>query len=210
MLGMRKSWGKMRERTKRRINHCREELKTATDPRRIETLNDIIQESLKLEQEHIRSLWIIRIAFGLIYALLIVFLANIILEVAPKGSPLSELGALIVSYVPKPSRVIDGIVAYSPIIIVLIGILSALFLFALRGYAVKIYGFLEICIGVVTIQSTAPALTIDNIPSAIPFSAGIYVVIRGLDNVAKGLKKTERLGRLFSRLFNNPVKDPPS
>lgn len=94
----------------------------------------------------------------------------------------------------------------SPYLVTPLGILLAAILFACRGYLPKFYGTLEIIVGMLTVNATVDALTIDKIPTLLPFMGGIYVIIRGLDNVAKALNPEGVLGGVFSSLFNNPGK----
>jgi hypothetical protein len=80
-------------------------------------------------------------------------------------------------------------------------------LFALRGYFPKIYGCLEIVAGIYAIFYT-PDIIPHSIPEALPLLTGAYIVVRGLDNIAKHLDKTGVVGRYFSVMFNNPIREP--
>ncbi|CDZ61367.1 Hypothetical protein NGAL_HAMBI2605_14660 [Neorhizobium galegae bv. orientalis] len=107
-------------------------------------------------------------------------------------------------FLPSPTDVLRWVAGISPYLVTPLGVALALMLFGCRGYLPSVYGFLEILVGIWTIDNTAPAVSLNNFPSLIPFLAGIYVVIRGLDNFAKSLNPASRVGRFFSAVFNNP------
>lgn len=110
------------------------------------------------------------------------------------------------SVLPSPEVILEWIIQASPYLITPIGIMGALTLFACRGYLPKLYGTTEIIVGVMTVNATAGTVTLQNVPSMLPFLGGIYVIIRGLDNLAKALDPGSRLARYFGRLFNNPAR----
>lgn len=109
----------------------------------------------------------------------------------------------ITAYIPN-FDLLELLVSYSPYFITICGLIAAALLFAIRGYFPKSYGFLEIWVGVATLTNAALAVTLGNIPSVLQYLAGVYVIIRGLDNFAKALESKTRIGVIFKRLFNNP------
>ncbi len=102
--------------------------------------------------------------------------------------------------------IIEYFILYSPDLLKLFTILGTLILFSMRGYIPIGYGCLEITVGIAAILSTPNAAS-SNIPAALPLLSGAYIVVRGLDNIAKGLSPNSFLGRYFSLLFNNPKKN---
>ncbi|MBC2806567.1 hypothetical protein C3Y94_025795 [Rhizobium ruizarguesonis] len=91
----------------------------------------------------------------------------------------------------------------APIAVKILAIVSILILFSLRGYAPSGYGSLEVAVGIIVILNT-PDIAQPSIPAIIPLLTGAYIGVRGLDNIAKGLRRDGRLGRIFGLLFNNP------
>ncbi|MGZ2379035.1 hypothetical protein [Rhizobium brockwellii] len=91
----------------------------------------------------------------------------------------------------------------APIAVKILAIVSILILFSLRGYAPSGYGSLEVAVGIIVILNT-PDIAQPSIPAIIPLLTGAYIGVRGLDNIAKGLRRNGRLGRIFGLLFNNP------
>lgn len=105
-----------------------------------------------------------------------------------------------------PEDVLQSVLTASPNIVFPTGVVIAFFLFYVRGHHPRAYGLLEIFVGLMTIKSTTATLEFDALPSMLPFLGGIYVVIRGLDNLAKGLDRKSIIGRLFRIVFNNPPR----
>ncbi|MEF3124669.1 hypothetical protein [Rhizobium leguminosarum] len=94
----------------------------------------------------------------------------------------------------------------APYILVFIGFAISLALFWLRGNFPKIYGNAEVLVGILSIKNAAPATINADVPSLLSFMAAIYVIIRGLDNIAKGLKPNGWWREFFTQIFNNPAK----
>ncbi|CAN7551101.1 hypothetical protein [Pararhizobium sp. LjRoot238] len=113
------------------------------------------------------------------------------------------LAEKITAYVPN-FHLFEFLFSYSPYFITIGGLIAAALLFAIRGYFPKTYGFLEIWVGVATLTNAALAVSLGNIPSVLQYLAGVYVIIRGLDNFAKALESKTKIGMIFKRLFNNP------
>ncbi len=84
-------------------------------------------------------------------------------------------------------------------------VFGACCLFSLRGFRPKTYGLLEILVGLWAVNRVN--LMDISAETAFGVLGGIYIMIRGLDNVAKGLHKKSRLKTLFSTLFNNPQRN---
>lgn len=133
------------------------------------------------------------------------------LNVLTVGYPLIVLGfeqiGIDVRYerfLPQPAQVLLYLAQNAPVLITIGGVCVAAFLFFLRGFFPKIYGNLEIFVGLAAINHSSISVPNLDLPSLLPFMTGVYVVIRGLDNVAKGLNPKKRTARLFNRLFNNP------
>ncbi|TAY18624.1 hypothetical protein ELH91_18435 [Rhizobium leguminosarum] len=110
---------------------------------------------------------------------------------------------------PSATDVIEWLVHVSPYLITPLGVVAATILFACRGYLPKLYGTLEILVGIATVNATATSVNLQNVPTLLPFLGGIYVVIRGLDNLAKTLDAKTGLGKVFASMFNNPSKGKP-
>ncbi|MGZ2408627.1 hypothetical protein [Rhizobium ruizarguesonis] len=83
---------------------------------------------------------------------------------------------------------------------------GTLALFALRGYYPKIYGWLEIVVGLSAIFYSEDLVDY-SIPEALPLATGAYIVVRGLDNIAKNLKNEKKVAEYFTFLFNQPPKE---
>jgi TRAP-type C4-dicarboxylate transport system permease small subunit len=81
---------------------------------------------------------------------------------------------------------------------------AALLFFSLRGYFPKIYGGIEIAVGLLAIFYTADKIP-EAVPEALPLLTGIYIIIRGLDNIAKNLKKDKWPIEVSNFLFNQPT-----
>lgn len=105
---------------------------------------------------------------------------------------------------------ITSVVAYAalhaPILVKVVAITLIFALFSFRGYIPLGYGSLEIAVGILIILST-PDIAQPTIPAIIPLLTGAYVGVRGLDNIAKGLKKGGRPAKVFETLFNQPPKE---
>ncbi|API52806.1 hypothetical protein BMW22_15350 [Rhizobium leguminosarum] len=80
---------------------------------------------------------------------------------------------------------------------------GTLALFALRGYFPKIYGWLEIVVGLSAIFYTEDMVDY-SIPEALPLLTGAYIVVRGLDNIAKNLDEKGMWAWRFNTLFKQP------
>lgn len=84
-------------------------------------------------------------------------------------------------------------------------VVGACGLFSLRGYWPTPYGLLEILVGLWAVNRVN--LLVLSTETAFGVLGGVYIMIRGLDNVAKGLEAEGRLKTLFSVLFNNPKRE---
>ncbi|KQS84292.1 hypothetical protein [Rhizobium sp. Leaf383] len=91
----------------------------------------------------------------------------------------------------------------NPLYLTVIGFLIGLLLFYFRGHKPKLYGVAEIGVGIATVANAAVSMNEEN-GTFLQFLAGVYVIIRGLDNFAKNLDTDRRMGRLFSQVFRNP------
>ncbi|MGO7308742.1 hypothetical protein ACCS91_33345 [Rhizobium ruizarguesonis] len=80
---------------------------------------------------------------------------------------------------------------------------GTLALFALRGYFPKIYGWLEIVVGLSAIFYSEDMVDY-SIPEALPLLTGAYIVVRGLDNIAKNLNLDGEWAKRFNILFKQP------
>ncbi|TBB62465.1 hypothetical protein ELH43_34205 (plasmid) [Rhizobium ruizarguesonis] len=81
---------------------------------------------------------------------------------------------------------------------------GTLALFALRGYFPKIYGWLEIVVGLSAIFYSHDLVDY-SIPEALPLATGAYIVVRGLDNIAKNLNLDGEWAKRFNLLFKQPT-----
>jgi hypothetical protein len=81
---------------------------------------------------------------------------------------------------------------------------GTLALFALRGYFPKIYGWLEIVVGLSAIFYSEDLVNY-SIPEALPLATGAYIVVRGLDNIAKNLNLDGEWAKRFNILFKQPA-----
>ena len=105
-------------------------------------------------------------------------------------------------------------------------ILSAFFLYFLRGRMRLSYGITEFLFGIiVSVRTFYPDFDLKNLKSIIIFQivAGLYIMIRGLDNIGKGLKgtflepywciysgetfETNKSNKLINRTENTSVKN---
>jgi len=105
-----------------------------------------------------------------------------------------------------PAATIAYLAAHQPVVAKALAAALIVLGFMLRGYLPKIYGTIEICIGLMVIRYT-PDIVSPTIPAVLPLLTGAYVGVRGLDNIAKGLKAEKGVGRLFNILFRNPAKE---
>ncbi len=77
----------------------------------------------------------------------------------------------------------------------LIALPAAWILFVLRVFQRAIYGFVEIVIGIITVMNTYTEAVTTNVnvmadtKILLTLAAGIYIVIRGLDNIDQGFKQ---------------------
>ncbi len=122
----------------------------------------------------------------------------------PLGRKLLDSFGINQPQFPSAVEILDWAVRIAPYAVPPLGAAVAIALFWLRGHRPKFYGNLEIFVGLLTINSTASTVTRFDIPSTLPFLGGIYIVIRGLDNLAKGLSPESGTGKFFTRWFNNP------
>jgi hypothetical protein len=103
----------------------------------------------------------------------------------------------------KISAILRYFIATKPHLITFGALSIAVVFFSVRGYFPKTYGNIEIFVGLMTIESVIPKIPDTRVPSLLPLVGGIYIVIRGLDNLSKGLDPKGRLGTLFRYLFNS-------
>lgn len=76
-------------------------------------------------------------------------------------------------------------------------IMFGIALYALRSWNRLIYGILELCFACLTILGTVSIHFLREAPNGglvtwldnLPIAAGVYVFVRGMDNVGEGLKK---------------------
>lgn len=92
----------------------------------------------------------------------------------------------------------------APFILKLYVVIAALLFFAIRGYFPKIYGGIEIAVGLLAIFYAADKIP-EAVPEALPLLTGIYIIIRGLDNIAKNLKRDKWTIEVSNLLFNQPT-----
>ncbi|MCQ1766096.1 hypothetical protein NOJ28_11170 [Neorhizobium galegae] len=129
---------------------------------------------------------------------------TLIVSLIALGSAFSTLGGLGYNFFPSATDILQWLVEASPYLVTPLGVTAALILFVCRGYLPRFYGTLEVIVGIMTVNATAASVQLANMPSLIPFLGGIYVIIRGLDNVAKTLDPDQGVGIIFSKAFNNP------
>ncbi|HWW12415.1 MAG TPA: hypothetical protein VN018_07855 [Brevundimonas sp.] len=85
-------------------------------------------------------------------------------------------------------------------------IASAVFLYWVRGVLPFLYGVFEIVVGVfaIGVASSAPALSV--LGQFIALAAGVYIIIRGLDNIDRSL--VPALQRKWRAFWQWPKKQP--
>ncbi|WP_027993904.1 hypothetical protein [Sinorhizobium meliloti] len=105
-----------------------------------------------------------------------------------------------------PAATIAYLAAHRPAVAKGLAVALIFIGFMLRGYLPKIYGTVEVCVGLMIINDT-PDMVSPTIPAVIPLLTGAYVGVRGLDNIAKGLNAERGVGRVFNFLFKNPGKE---
>ena len=84
---------------------------------------------------------------------------------------------------------------------------GAAFFYWVRGLFPVFYGALEISVGITAllVASHTPALTIPG--QLVALSAGAYVIVRGLDNIDRGLRPHHQ--RLWRSVWLFPLEQPP-
>lgn len=83
------------------------------------------------------------------------------------------------------------------ILLIILGFL----LFEIREKRKQLYGFVEIGFGILTLVIVFyPGLILSNWEFYFKICAGLYVIVRGLDNVYKG-SENRRLGTILNKLF---------
>jgi hypothetical protein len=80
---------------------------------------------------------------------------------------------------------------YSPFFVV-VPVLIALTLFRLRGSAPLPYGLLEVLVGLGTLAVLAAQKDANLLQHALALTGGTYVLIRGMDNIERGLPPRHR------------------
>ncbi|TAU37805.1 hypothetical protein ELI44_32975 (plasmid) [Rhizobium ruizarguesonis] len=104
----------------------------------------------------------------------------------------------------KPQQLLQYLAVPWPFVIKLYVAGGTLALFALRGYFPKIYGWLEIVVGLSAIFYSEDLVNY-SIPEALPLATGAYIVVRGLDNIAKNLDLDGEWAKRFNILFKQPT-----
>lgn len=76
-----------------------------------------------------------------------------------------------------------------------------------RGLFPVVYGLVEVAIGIagLIVASTSPALTM--VGQVVALAAGAYVIVRGLDNIDRGLSPP--LQRVWRSVWQFPKEQPP-
>lgn len=86
-------------------------------------------------------------------------------------------------------------------ILIIILVVFGFLLFEVREKRRQLYGFVEVGFGVLTITIVFyPYLISNNWDKLFKIAAGLYVIVRGLDNLYKG-SENRKLGSLLKRLF---------
>ena len=85
--------------------------------------------------------------------------------------------------------------------LIIILVVFGLLLFEIREKRRQLYGFVEVGFGILTIIIVFyPGLILNNWDQLFKIAAGLYVIVRGLDNLYKG-SENRKLGSLLKRLF---------
>jgi hypothetical protein len=71
---------------------------------------------------------------------------------------------------------------------ILVAVSVAYWLFVLRNKQRAIYGFFEVAVGVAAVWSSTLTISSPNLSNAIAVLGGVYIIIRGLDNIDQGLE----------------------
>jgi hypothetical protein len=88
--------------------------------------------------------------------------------------------------------------AMTPRVVIVPAIGLSAFLYWLRGRLPLIYGSLEIFVGMLSLSITTQGHVADLLTKLIGVSGGVYIIIRGLDNVDKGIPGGWR--KVFNKL----------
>jgi hypothetical protein len=108
-----------------------------------------------------------------------------------------SFGSVIYSLFPSPFHIaIDWLVSFSPFLTAPACIFAACLLYKMRRQTTLLYGGAEILFGVVTLFGTLGAAQTSGMQALdwVKFVGGLYVIVRGLDNIGRWTNTFE-LGR---------------
>jgi hypothetical protein len=98
-----------------------------------------------------------------------------------------------------------------PVAFVIVGVIAGAALFGVRLFRKDVYGALEMIVAVLTLGLCAETAATNLVPTAIGFVGAVYVLVRGLTNVADGrleivqkAKQTQRRARRASTTKTAP------